>query len=71
MLQNDRERSKNGSRDSRLCVYRARLSPNLLHFSRIGNLPRPFVHVALTARCEPHSRLVARLEDAEGTNVEW
>jgi hypothetical protein len=41
-----------------------------LQFVRVGDRLRTIVHIALTARSEPHSRFVAPLEEAERTNIE-
>jgi hypothetical protein len=46
------------------------LALHLFPLGCVGNLFWPNVHVALTARCEAHSRLVARLEVAERAHVE-
>jgi hypothetical protein len=46
------------------------LTLNLLQLGRVGYLLRAAVHIALTARCEAHSRLVARLKDAERAGIE-
>src|SRR5450756_1797202 len=69
-LRNERERGKYHGREARLDVNRARLTLNLLHLGGVGHLPVSYTHLTLTARCESHSRLVARLEDAERANVE-
>ena len=69
-LLNEREAGKNRGADYRFHVNVARLTLNLLPLGCVGDLLRPRVHVALTARCETHSRLVARLEVAERAHVE-
>ncbi len=69
-LLNEREARKNRRADYRFHVYVSRLTLNLLPLEGVGDLLRSRVHIALTARCETHSRFVARLEVAERAYVE-
>lgn len=70
MLGNESQHRKNRSGNDRLDVNPTCLALNLLKLCCVGNRLRATVHVALTARCEPHSRFVARLEDAECSDIE-
>src|SRR5437762_904493 len=69
-LLNEREGRKNRRADYRFDVYLSRLTLNLLPLQGVGDILRSRVHIALTARCETHSRFVARLIVAERAYVE-
>jgi hypothetical protein len=70
MLGNEGQHRKDRSGNDRLDVNGTCLALNLPKLCCVGNRFRADVHVALTARCEPHSRFVARLEDAECSDIE-
>jgi hypothetical protein len=61
-LEDERYSSQDGGRKKGLEVDHAGLTADSGAFHRIIDRFRSRIHVALTARREPHSRLVARLE---------
>jgi hypothetical protein len=69
-LLKERERCKDGGRNEGLDVHIPRLPPNLSSFCRISNVFWPRIQVALTARREPHSRSISRLEKSQRPDEE-
>jgi hypothetical protein len=70
VLRNQSDRGQNCRGDHGFDVHRAGLSANPLQLLSVGDGLGTLIHVAQTARCQPYSRLVSRLEDSESANIE-
>lgn len=70
-LDDQRYRGKERGRKEGLEVHRERLAPDLRTLGGVADWFRSGVHVALTARGQPHSCLGARLEVSQRRGEQW
>ena len=68
-LGQQRERGEDCGGNDRFHVDPSGLPPHDLQLHDVVDHLRSVVHIALTARCEPDSRFVARLKDAERPEI--